>query len=151
MLPTFYLFLSSHFTPGFFFHFLSSFLSCFFLPSCLCAADKGGSCFRWEERVICCLQRRCLLCEFPDTGGCWKHVTSIFPPSEAPTSRLFILYVTGPAGGPHVTSSRSAYSRVGRAGGKKKKKNSPLDHDLGCQRGQKILFLCRHPDFFRFQ
>ena len=53
--------------------------------------------------------------------------------------------------GPHVTSSRSAYSRVGRAGKKKKEKNSPFDHDLGCQRGQKILFLCRHPDFFRFQ
>ena len=39
--PTFCLFLFSHFTAGFFFHFLSSFLSCFFLPSCLCAADKG--------------------------------------------------------------------------------------------------------------
>ena len=30
---------------------------------------KGGLCFRWEERVICSLQCRCLLCEFPDTGG----------------------------------------------------------------------------------
>ena len=73
----------------------------------------------------------------PTVGG--SHLTALHPLCHR-ASR-----------GPHVTSSRSAYSRVGRAGGKKKKKNSPLDHDLGCQRGQKILFLCRHPDFFRFQ
>lgn len=41
VLLTFYVFLFSHFTLAFFFHFWSSFLSCFFLPSCLCVAAKG--------------------------------------------------------------------------------------------------------------
>ena len=75
--------------------------------------------------------------------GMWRassHHQSLPPHGSSPTTSQGLP-------GPHVTSSRSTYLGVGRAG----KRKSPADHDLDSQRGQKIVFLYRHPDFCRFK
>lgn len=125
ILPTCYHFLFSQLTPVFF-TFLSSLLSCFFLPSRLCVAATEGLHIWWEERVMCCRQGRHSLCEFSDRGairGLWQASPLIG--GSPPTA----LYRTVSQGLWSPTWRAAGVLEVGfRGAGESWEKNEPLDY-----------------------